>query len=162
MDDLDLAKHPLLSRMSVEQREAFSQIAEREDYRPGEIVVREGDLGDALYLILEGEAEVFKSPPGGSSKEAKETRLAMLGPGEFFGEMTLVEPTARSATVRCLTPARLVRLSHATLTRELERDPKLLAPILVAIIRSLSQRLRTTSDILVGLKSGIERFYHLG
>jgi CRP/FNR family transcriptional regulator, cyclic AMP receptor protein len=162
MNDLDLAKHPLLSRMTDAQREAFLQIAEREDYKPGEVVVREGDLGDSLYLILEGEAEVFKSPPGGTAKDAKETRLALLGPGEFFGEMTLVEPTARSASVRCLTAARLVRLSHAVLTRELERDPKLLAPILVAIIRALSQRLRTTSEILVGLKSGIERFYHLG
>jgi CRP-like cAMP-binding protein len=158
----EFANHPLLSRMTPDQREAFSQIAERENYMPGEIVVREGDLGDSLYLILEGEAEVFKSPPGVSSRDSKETRLALLGPGEFFGEMTLVEPTARSATVRCLTSARLIRLSHATLVRELERDPKLLAPILIAIIRALSQRLRTTSEILVGLKSGIEKFYHLG
>lgn len=159
MDDLNLAKHPLLSRLTSEQRSAFIQIAEREDYQTSEIVVREGDLGDSLYLILDGEAEVFKTPPGTHDQE---TRLALLGPGEFFGEMTLVEPMPRSATVRCLTPARLVRLSHSTLTRELERDPKLLAPILVAIIRALSQRLRATSEVLVGLKSNVEKFYHLG
>jgi CRP/FNR family cyclic AMP-dependent transcriptional regulator len=161
MEDFDLAKHPLLSRLTPEQRRAFSQIAEREDYQATEIVVREGDLGDSLYLIIEGEAEVFKVPPGGTANE-QETRLALLGPGEFFGEMTLVEPMPRSATVRCLTKAILVRLSHSTLTHELERDPRLLAPILVAIIRALSQRLRTTSEILVGLKSDVEKFYHLG
>lgn len=161
MEDLDLAKHPLLSRLTDEQRRAFVQIAEREEYQTNEIVVREGDLGDSLYLIIEGEAEVFKVPPGSTANE-QETRLALLGPGEFFGEMTLVEPMPRSATVRCLSNTKLVRLSHSTLTRELERDPKLLAPILVSIIRALSQRLRTTSELLVGLKSNVEKFYHLG
>jgi CRP/FNR family transcriptional regulator, cyclic AMP receptor protein len=161
MEDFDLAKHPLLSRLTPEQRQAFSQIAEREVYQSAEIVVREGDLGDSLYLIMEGEAEVFKAPPGSTVNE-QETRLALLGPGEFFGEMTLVEPMPRSATVRCLTKTTLVRLSHSTLTRELERDPRLLSPILVSIIRALSQRLRTTSELLVGLKSDVEKFYHLG
>ena len=73
-------------------------------FEPGEIVFRKGDLGDSLYIILQGEAEVILEPesqdPSKSSGENVE-QLATLGAGEYFGEIALLRQRTRSATVRC-------------------------------------------------------------
>jgi CRP-like cAMP-binding protein len=67
-------------------------------FRAGEVVFRQGDFPDRLYLIGEGEAEVIREMPDG-----EEIPLARLQPGEFFGEMGIVGNTPRSATVRAAT-----------------------------------------------------------
>jgi CRP-like cAMP-binding protein len=74
--------------------------------------------------------------------------LATLYPGEFFGEMSLVEPAARSATVVAGEPAYLFRLPHFTLQNLLEEDPLAFNQVLVAIVRVLSERLRRTNHML--------------
>jgi NADH dehydrogenase len=68
----------------------------REHFEPGEAVFRQGDLGDRIYIIVKGRAEVVRE------REGAELILAELGAGEYFGEMALVENTTRSATVRCV------------------------------------------------------------
>ena len=71
-----------------------SGIAE-EHFEPEQDVFRQGDLGDRMYIILRGQAEVIRRDSGG------DTVLAHLGPGEYFGEMALLYRTTRNATVRC-------------------------------------------------------------
>jgi NADH dehydrogenase len=71
-----------------------------EHFEPEQVVFHEGDLGDRVYIILEGEAEVAR---GG-------TVLARLGAGEYFGEMALLNKTARNATVRCVAPMKTLSL----------------------------------------------------
>ncbi len=90
---LDLILPPEL----VELRFAGSQGISQEHYEPGQDVFREGELGDRLYIILSGEAEVRRRGPEG------ESILARMGPGQCFGEMALVNMTTRNATVRCAT-----------------------------------------------------------
>jgi NADH dehydrogenase len=70
--------------------------ASNQRFEPGEIVFREGDIGDRIYIILAGHAQVLSG--FGSSRE---TRLAEIGPGEFFGEMALLGNAPRNATIRC-------------------------------------------------------------
>jgi NADH dehydrogenase len=73
-------------------------------FEPGEIVFREGDLADSLYIILCGEAEVITedySLNSPNAEGASTKRLATLGPGEYFGEIALLKQKTRSATVRC-------------------------------------------------------------
>jgi len=70
---------------------------QREHFEPGQEVFRQGELGDRIYIILDGRVEVVREDRG----EA-ERRLAELGPGESFGEMALLNESTRSATVRCL------------------------------------------------------------
>ncbi len=89
---LDLFLPPHLVNLGL----GASQGVTREHYEPGQEVFREGDLGDRLYIILKGEAEVRR---GTGSEEAV---LARLGPGQCFGEMALVNTTTRNATVRCV------------------------------------------------------------
>lgn len=76
----------------------------REHFEPGEVVFHEGDLGDRIYFVVAGRAEVVRGHAG------VELILAELGAGEYFGEMALVENTTRNATVRCVEPLDLISL----------------------------------------------------
>jgi CRP-like cAMP-binding protein len=93
-----------------------------------------------LFLILSGRVAVF----AGQSPRP----LATLGPGEFFGEMSLVEPAMRSATVRGVEAVELFRLPHVGVVRLFEADPKLMNRILIHVVRTLSGRLRRTNDLI--------------
>jgi CRP-like cAMP-binding protein len=137
-----LRQHPLLARLSLEQILRFAQAGELELFRAGEDIVVEGTLGDALYLILSGSATVHTGAPGSRP-------LATLNPGEFFGEMSLVEPAVRSATVRAADVTEVFRVPHFALSNLLDDDPVALHLVLVTIIRVLSKRLRD-SNALVG------------
>jgi NADH dehydrogenase len=88
---LDLVLPPDL----VELRFGGSRGVSREHYEPGEYVFREGDLGDRLYIILKGQADVLRAGPQG------EHAVAHLGAGQTFGEMALLHQTTRNASVRC-------------------------------------------------------------
>ena len=82
----------------VQLRTSRTQSLAREHFEPGEIIFRQGDLGDRLYIIEKGEVEVVKEEEGRVEKV-----LAKLGPGQCFGEMALVSNAPRMATVRPLT-----------------------------------------------------------
>jgi CRP-like cAMP-binding protein len=133
-----LQRHPLFVRLDRDQLVRFARAGELEAFAPGEQVVVEGTLGDAMYLILTGTCAVQKNG----------RPLATLGPGEFFGEMSLVEPAVRSATVVAAEPAQLFRLPHFVLQNLLEEDPQAFTQVLVAIVRVLSERLRQTNSLL--------------
>jgi len=79
----------------------------REHFEPGQVVFREGDRGDWLYVIVDGEVEVLKTIP-----ERGEACLRTLGPGECFGEIALVSDRPRSATVRSLTNVNLLAVDR--------------------------------------------------
>ena len=98
-----------------------------------------GSLGDSLYLILSGQTSV---------RTVEGRTLATLGPGEFFGEMSLIEPALRSATVRAVERAEMFRLPHFAVANLLQDDPSAMNHILVAIVRALSQRLRQTNQLV--------------
>jgi NADH dehydrogenase len=79
----------------------------RAHFEPDEVVFREGDYGDRLYIVVDGEVEVTKHRPGGG-----EVVLARLGPGECFGEMALVTDRPRMATARCVTATNLLTVDR--------------------------------------------------
>jgi NADH dehydrogenase len=88
---LDLLLPPEL----VELKLAGSMGVAQEHFEPGQEVFHQGDLGDRMYIVLSGSAEVTRR------EGAREVRLAEIGPGEYFGEMALINQTTRGATVRC-------------------------------------------------------------
>ncbi|MBC7967565.1 MAG: FAD-dependent oxidoreductase [Fuerstia sp.] len=97
---LDLLIPPETVQLRIESGSALAQL----HFEPGEIVFRKGDLGDSLYIILRGEAEVIiESESSDHSRSSGENfeRLATLGAGEYFGEIALLKKKTRSATVRC-------------------------------------------------------------
>lgn len=109
-------------------------------YADGEIVVRQGDVGDCMFVIQEGEVEVVNSDRG------RETRLTVLGAGEFFGEMALVDREVRSATVRALGPARILTVDKRTFLRRIQEDPSLAFNVL----KAMSGRIRRLNAQIVG------------
>jgi NADH:ubiquinone reductase (H+-translocating) len=88
---LDLVLPPDL----VELRFGDSRGMSQEHFEPGEDVFREGDIGDRIYLVLKGEAEVLRQSNGADQF------VALLGPGDWFGEAALMNDTTRGATIRC-------------------------------------------------------------
>ena len=110
----------------------------------GTRVVAEGDPAREMYVVVGGELEVLKKSPGGS-----EVRVAMLGPGDWFGEMAIVDVQPRSATVRALAPSTLLRMSAEHVDQLLyRRDLKAYALLVMNIARELSRRLRVADGIL--------------
>ncbi len=98
---------PLFSACSKRQLEAVAGIADEIDLPEGKVLIREGERGREFFVLLEGDAEVTK---GGQ-------QIRMLGPGDFFGEIALLEKSLRTASVVATTPMRLVTLSHWDLRR---------------------------------------------
>jgi CRP/FNR family transcriptional regulator, cyclic AMP receptor protein len=135
-----LRSHPLLRRLSDEQLGRVAQAGDLELYRPAEEIVLAGTLGDSLYLILSGSATVHAGAGG--------KLLARLLAGEFFGEMSLIEPALRSATVRAAELSELFRVPHVSLANLLKDDPPAMNLILVSIVRTLSHRLRHTNELI--------------
>ncbi|MEW6213522.1 MAG: cyclic nucleotide-binding domain-containing protein, partial [Acidobacteriota bacterium] len=91
---LDMFLPPELVELKLNRTMSLAQ----EHFEPGEEVFQQGDLGDRIYIIVNGQAEAVRE------EEGCETVLARLGPGEYFGEMALLRKTTRSATVRCTAP----------------------------------------------------------
>jgi NADH dehydrogenase len=94
----------LLPPELVELKLAGSLGVTQEHFEPGEDVFRQGDLGDRMFIILSGRAEVLRDDSG------RGTKLAEIGAGEYFGEMALLDQTTRRATVRCLEPMNVLSL----------------------------------------------------
>ena len=107
--------------------------------RPGVTLCKQGDAGDCAYLILRGSARVSYTSQG------KETILAKLEGGDYFGEVCLVEPGVRSADVATDSECQLLKLTHAGFQEILQKNPATAARLLAAIIRTTAARLRATN-----------------
>lgn len=108
-------------------------------YTDGEAIVVEGETGDCMYVIQAGEVEVLRETQGG------DVHLATLGPGEFFGEMSVFEREVRSATVRARGEARVLTVDKRTLLKRIKEDPFLA----VRLLRTMSNRIREINAELV-------------
>ncbi len=133
-----LDKHPLLVHLGPTQLARIGRAGEIESYNPGEAIVAEGSLGDALFLILSGQVAVHKGPQ----------TFATLAGGEFFGEMSLVEPAPRSASVTAMSATFLFRLPHDQLRELISDDPNAASILLVQVVKTLSDRLRRANQML--------------
>lgn len=121
----------------------------------GTRVVTEGDPAREMFVVLDGELEVLKKSRGGT-----EIRVAMLGPGGWFGEMSIIDVQPRSASVRVLAPSRIVRLSAENVERLLyRRDLKAYSLFVMNIARELSRRLRVADGILAQFAGAIADEY---
>lgn len=133
-----LERHPLLVHLTPEQLHRMARTGEIESYNPGESIVVEGSLGDALFLILSGQVAVHRGPQ----------TFATLQSGEFFGEMSLVEPAPRSASVTAMSATFLFRLPHDQLRDLISDDPNAASILLVQVVKTLSERLRRANTML--------------
>ncbi len=118
---------------------------------PGDTVFREGDThAREMYVVLDGEMEVSKR-----SRRGRDMRVAILGPSDCFGEMSMVDMQARSATVRALGPSRLLKVTSEDMDALYRSDLKSYALIVLNIARDLSRRLRVTDGILADFTANV-------
>ena len=102
------------------------------EFAPGDVIIREGDHGEEMFIIEEGEVEIFKSVQG------TERVLVTLERGDFFGEMAMLEDEPRSSSARAVTAAKLMRISRELFDDMLRQNPQ----VAVRMMRKLSRRLR--------------------
>jgi len=129
----------LFSNLSLDQLEAVERITREEPYVEGERVVQEGDPGEDLYLVMEGELEVWRGFEGKAA-----TRLNDLGPGSYFGEMSILDNKPRSASVVTRSRSRLLVLEGERLRDLILEQPEIafeMFRVLTARVRAAEARL---------------------
>ncbi len=105
-------------------------------YSDGEIIIQQGENGDSLYVIQDGYVEVVKEIKGSNSQ------LAILGKGDFFGEMAVFEGAPRTATVRALGTARVLTIDKRLLLRRINEDPS----VVLRFLQTMSGRIRKLDE----------------
>ena len=112
-------------------------------YQDGDVIVRQGETGECMHVIQSGRAEVLREKGG------REIRLAILGEGDFFGEMAVIDPETRSATVRAMGEVRAITVDKKTFLHRVHEDPSLA----FRILQKMSQRIRDLDYELARLKT---------
>ena len=138
MDNEVLHQAPLFSALDDEAATALRSSMTDSKLRRGDVLFHEGDAGDKLYIVLDGKVKL-----GRTSSDGRENLLAILGPGQMFGELSLFDPGPRSATVTAVTDAAFASLSHEDLLKWLDGRPQVARGLLAQI----AARLRKANDI---------------
>jgi len=110
-------------------------------YREGETIIRQGEVGDCMYVIQSGKVEVIKE------NGDKEICLAELGEGDYFGEMALFEKDVRSATIRPLGEVRVLTVDRKMFLQKIHQDPSLA----FRIMQKMSRRIRELDNEVMRL-----------
>ncbi len=131
-----LRKISILNELSDQQLGRFAQFMEVQYVAQHDVLVRQGDAGDAMYLVLEGLVRV-RTIIGD-----KENTLAHLKAGDFFGEISLFDHGPRSADVVANQDTVLLKVSSQSFQKLTEEFPELATPFLVAVAKTLVQRIR--------------------
>lgn len=122
---------PLFSDLSAKELMSLSRLMDEIDLKPGTVIIREGNTGGEFFIVLEGTIEVKR----------KGRRLARLGPGDYLGEIALIDHGPRTATAMVETDARLLVLASREFHSMLASDPR----IENKILRTLAARVRDMS-----------------
>lgn len=137
-----LSVSPLFAALDPEGAEALRETLVEKHVLKGQTLFEEGEPGDRLYVILDGKVKL-----GHSSPDGRESLMAVLGPGEMFGELSLFDPGKRAATATALTDASVLELSNEQLMPWLAGRPEVAA----ALLQALARRLRRTNEAMADL-----------
>jgi cyclic nucleotide-binding protein len=142
IDPRSLRRVKILGGMTDEQLQRFADFMEIEQVPQWAVIVKQGDPGDTMYLILQGELRVRMNDLG------KETILATLGPGEFFGDISLFDHGPRSADVVANADSLVLKISSCSIEQLSKAAPELATPFLRNIGQTLSARIRADNKRL--------------
>jgi len=129
----------LFAALDADAQEALRRSMVEVKLSRGQVLFSEGDPGDRLYVVTQGKIKL-----GRSAADGRENLLAVLGPGEMFGELSLFDPGPRTATATAITPATLSGLGHDDLQPWLHDRPEMASRLLGALAR----RLRRTNEAM--------------
>ena len=123
-----LARLPLFEGISGSSLDRLASAAGEQQFEAGDFIVRQGQVGTGLYVLLEGEAVVVRGT----------IELARIRPGEFFGELAVIDQRPRAASVRAVAPTRCLAIASWDLLRLLGED----SALALNMIRGLVTRIR--------------------
>ena len=141
MDAQLLKKVALFEGLTQGQLAKVASIAQARSYAAGAHLFREGDAGHEVFILLSGKVRISKSVPG-----IGEEALAILEPGQYFGEMALIEDSPRSADAIAHSSCDVWVIERAALDQLMFTDKDLAYVLLWTFVRTLSGRLRETND----------------
>ena len=142
MDDDVVRQAPLFAALDDEAANALRSTMASVTLSRGQVLFHEGDPGDRLYVIVDGKIKL-----GRTSGDGRENLLAILGPGEMFGELSLFDPGPRNATATAVADTQMIGLGNEDLTSWLSGRPDVARHLL----RALARRLRRTNEALADL-----------
>jgi len=115
-------------------------------YRDGEDIVTEGEVGDCMFIIQHGTADVIRN------EEGEATVVDTMESGELLGEMAIVENTVRSSTVRARGEVRAITIDRKTFMRRIQEDPSLA----ISVLEVLCHRVRNLDNTIAHLKHQLD------
>jgi len=122
----------------------FAAHGKRRRYRKGTLLIQEGDMGESVFVILSGRVKVFST-----DEEGREFTFIVLGPGDYFGEMSL-DGGARSASVITLEPCECAVLERAEVRAYMAAHPDFAFELLVTVIRRAREATRVARGLALG------------
>jgi CRP-like cAMP-binding protein len=134
-----LKRASLFEAMSPDELDALARMARSRAFADGDVIFRKGDEASGLFLVVRGRVKISSG-----SRDGREVVLNLLGPGEVFGEVALIDGGERTAEAVACEPVRLLVLDRGPLIALLEANPALMLRMLV----TLTQRVRWVSDRL--------------
>ncbi len=138
----DLAGFPLFSALEPDDRANLAARLSRHAVRRGVTLFVEGEPGDTVFLVVAGKIKITRSAPDG-----RENLIAVLGPGDVFGELSLFDPGPRTASATAVVATDLASLGHDDLRGLLRTRPEAAE----LLLRVLARRLRRTNDAMSDL-----------
>jgi len=136
-----LAATPLLAGMKLPALELLADEGTVRMFASGETIVREGEAGHSLFILVLGDVEVVKG-----QDTPHPVLLARLHVGTFFGEMCVVDPVPRAASVRAISPVTAVEVRAATLYHLFQKMPDQYAIMILNLARDMARRLRSLDE----------------
>src|SRR5258705_7808183 len=124
---------PFFTHLTEHELDVVRSVATEKQYPKNAVVLTEGEMGDSLFMIQSGKVKVFIG-----DQEGREMILKILGPGDFFGEMSMIDKQPRSASVTTLESSVFLVLSHSAFEKCIEKIPR----IANMVMRVLAQRVR--------------------
>ncbi|MCY7308499.1 MAG: cyclic nucleotide-binding domain-containing protein [Rhodoferax sp.] len=134
----------LLEDLSTEEADALGALMPLVRARAGQALIKEGDVGDWMLLLLSGTVDVIKT-----SESGEVSRLAVIKQGTAVGEMSMLDAAPRYATCLAIEDVQAGVLTRAVIARLIQDQPAIGAKLLVKLTQLLAQRLRNTSNQLV-------------
>ena len=144
MSDVEfLARVSLFSLTKKSDLERIAKLANRHTFDEGDVIIKEGEPDNRLFIVVKGEVEVIKG-----MGEKMERQLGILGPLSYFGEMALVDDLVRSASVVAKERTEVLSLHQETFRKEVERSPTIAFELLHLLSRRIRALEKSTVNIL--------------
>ncbi len=138
-----LKRIPIFQDFDPREFAKIEDILHRRSFAVGEAIVREGETGVGMYIILEGQVQILHA-----GEEGQAIRLATLGPGDFFGEQALLDESPRTASAVATQACQAIGFFRPDMLELIERNPRTGLKVVMRLSQMISLRLRQTNRLL--------------